>query len=764
MKRLLHSLVFGFCIVHGAGAADWQAQWIGVADPSAPNLWIAYRKTVVLDAVPATVPARAACDSKYWLWINGRLVVFEGQLKRGPTPDGSYCDTGDLAKHLQSGSNTIALLVWHFGRHGFAHNNSGKAGLVFEMDVGGRRVASDASWKAVRHPAFGTTPPPHPNFRLAEANIHFDAAKDMPGWTTPGFDDNAWPAAVELGRPPCAPWGALVERPIPQWRNSGLLEYPNAAELALPRDGGREIVAKLPYNAQVTPWMKLDAPAGLKVVIQTDNYRGGGTENIRAEYLTRAGEQEFESPAWMNGHDVRYIVPAGVKVLGLKYRETGYDADFSGSFTCDDAALNTLWEKSRRTLYITMRDNYMDCPDRERAQWWGDAVNEIGEAFYVFDPQRGPLLARKAMLELAGWQRADGTMYSPVPAGIPGPGGKQDGSWDKELPPQILASVGWYGFWNYYRYTGDRATMAAVYPAVKRYLAVWKLDANGLVEHRKGGWDWTDWGKNIDVPVCDSAWFYLALKGAIPMAKLTGHEDDVVGYAKQMRSIEAAFNKTFWQGQEYRSPGHKGVTDDRAQGIAVVAGLADPAYFPAICSVLERSYEASPYMEKYVLEALYLMGAPDQAVARMKKRWGEQIDSPITTLWEGWGIGAKGYGGGTYNHAWSGGALTMMSQYAAGIEPVEPAYQTWRVRPQPGPLRQIKCVAPTPHGELSVAIVRGEQGTTVDLVAPAGTAGTFDVSGFPPKSFATVTLDGQAMAGPGALPVSAGTHRIVLRK
>lgn len=31
----------------------------------------------------------------------------------------------------------------------------------------------------------------------------------------------------------------------------------------------------------------------------------------------------------------------------------------------------------------------MDCPDRERAQWWGDEVNELGEAFYVLDPRVG---------------------------------------------------------------------------------------------------------------------------------------------------------------------------------------------------------------------------------------------------------------------------------------------------------------------------------------------------------------------------------------
>ena len=26
--------------------------------------------------------AKIACDSKYWMWINGELAVFEGQLKR----------------------------------------------------------------------------------------------------------------------------------------------------------------------------------------------------------------------------------------------------------------------------------------------------------------------------------------------------------------------------------------------------------------------------------------------------------------------------------------------------------------------------------------------------------------------------------------------------------------------------------------------------------------------------------------------------------
>ena len=38
------------------------------------------------------------------------------------------------------------------------------------------------------------------------------------------------------------------------------------------------------------------------------------------------------------------------------------------------------------------------------------------------------------------------------------------GNWEKELPGQMLASVGYFGFWNYYLNTGDMETLKKVYP------------------------------------------------------------------------------------------------------------------------------------------------------------------------------------------------------------------------------------------------------------------------------------------------------------
>ncbi len=694
--------------------------WIGPAQTGI-NQWSRYQKTFTLDSVPKTAEAKIAVDSKYWLWLNGELVVREGGLKRGPAPGDTYFDRLDLASHLKTGGNTLAILVWHFGKQGFSHQDSGKSGLWFSLGLGKWTLVSDGTWKLSPHPAISTSPDTPPNGRLPESSLSFDARLDDPGWTKPGFSTTNWITPEVFGAPPCAPWGKLVERPIPQWKDYGLKDYTDPP--AFPLEGtGTAIRVKLPYNAQITPWLKIEAKAGLEIDIRTDDFNGGSQPNVHAKYITRDGIQEFEAFGWMNGHEVLYTVPAGVKVLGLKYRETGYDADFKGSFQSSDPDLDLLWKKAARTLYITMRDNYMDCPDRERAQWWGDAVNELGEVFYTFDP-RGSLLTKKAIHQLVDWQRKDGTLYSPVPAGIPaeGKGNALDGTWNSELPVQMLASVGKYGFWTYYLNSGDAETIRHAYPAVKRYLDLWQFDDDGLIVHRRGDWDWSDWGKNIDARVLDSAWYYLCMEAAIEMAKLTGNQGDIPEWQQRRDRIAKNFNRVLWKDSEYRSPGYKGDTDDRANGLAVVAGLATPEQYPALIEVLTKHRNASPYMEKYVLEALYKMNAPDLAMTRMKERYREQIASPLTTLWEGWGLGKNGYGGGTYNHAWSGGPLTCLSQYAAGVAPTKPGYKAYSVFPQMGSLKRIQAVVPTVKGEIHLTLEQTDNTFSIDITSPPGT-------------------------------------------
>lgn len=709
-------------VIGAIGAGPWQGVQAG--SQSAPgNLWSAYRKSFQLGQVPASAPARIAVDSKYWLWINGKMVVREGGLKRGPNPNDTYVDIVDLAPYLVAGKNQIAVLAWFFGKDGFSHKSSGKPGFLFELKAGDTVVSSDVSWKVARHPAFGQAGN-EPNFRLPESSVRFDARQDMVGWTSVDYDDRGWDTPMDGQSPPTAPWNRLWPREIPQWKDFGLKDYTNAA--ALPkRSDGKQIVAKLPYNAQVTPWLRVSAPAGVMIRMSTTNT----ANEIHAEYLTREGEQEFETPAWMSGDAVTYDIPAGVQVMGLKYRESGFDSEMTGKFSSDNPFVNQLWEKCKRTLYVNMRDSFFDCPDRERAQWWGDIVIQLGQVFYTFDP-RAHLLIRKCMYNLCNWQRPSKTMFSPVPAG----------NWDKELPQQMLASIGQYGFWTYYLNTGDRATLEDTYPHVKDYLSIWQIDGDGLVVHRSGenGWDWADWGENVDIRMLDQAWFCLALQGAANMARELGKPAEAEGYETLRTSVIEATNRKFWNGTAYRDPGYGGATDDRAQGMAVVAGIAKPEQYPAIQAVLAKEFHASPYIEKYILEALFRMNAPASAMSRMQQRYQEMVASETSTLWE---LFTRA---GTLNHAWTGGPLTLIAEHVVGITPTAPGWRSFKVEPNLAEVKQISCEFDSVRGRFAVRQALQAKSYHLEVQSPAGTTGEVVVP-LQRHGFRAVRVNGQPL-------------------
>ena len=66
----------------------------------------------------------------------------------------------------------------------------------------------------------------------------------------------------------------------------------------------------------------------------------------------------------------------------------------TASFVTEDPLFNTLMEKSIRTLYVCMRNNFMDCPDRERGQWIGDVSVQVPQVFFVFDNEAKKLLKK----------------------------------------------------------------------------------------------------------------------------------------------------------------------------------------------------------------------------------------------------------------------------------------------------------------------------------------------------------------------------------
>ena len=685
--------------------SESKAHWISVPSETgqkdAPNLWMSFTKTVNLDKVPSEAIARIGADSKYWLTINGKTAVFEGSLKRGPKPGAGYYDEVDVAQYLKEGENTIDILLWFFGIDGFSHLSSGKAGVIFSLENNGLDIVSDSSWQCCIRPEYSTADNPKPNYRLSESNIRYDANAKAPQMQN----------AQECGSWGDAPWGEMHPRPIPMWKDFGI-------KTGTLIHKGDSTILNLPYNMQMTPIVKLyDSVGGSLVHIKTDHSFAGATDNIRAEYITKAGEQTYESLGWMNGEQIIIIAPANVEVREIHYRETGYATEREGSFCCSDPFFNLFWEKALRTLYVNMRDNFFDCPDRERAQWWGDVVVLMGECFYTYSTSTHALM-KKAIYELCAHQYEDGVLHSPIP-----------GCYCQELPGQMLASVGKYGFWNYYMNTGDLQTLKDAYPSVKKYLSLWETDSTGLTAFRKGGWTWGDWGDNKDMRLIIAGWHLLALEGAKNMAEELGYDEDAAAYKALMEKVAKGYNEC-WNGKEYRHPEYQGLTDDRVNALAILTGIADEDKYPQLAQVLKNSEHASPYFEKYVMEALFKIGEGTYAMERTQKRFDAMVSHPdYSTLFEGWEIGSAKYGGGTTNHAWSGGTITVISAELCGIKPIKAGFEQFEIKPQPANLQEVSLDFPTVNGTIRYEHVRKGDMIQFRISVPDGTEAHFIYGG-----------------------------------
>ena len=708
---------------------DWKAKYIwDGTDGSEENVWMCFRKTVGFSEAPEALTAFISADSRYWLYINGKRVVFEGGVKRGPTPADGYYDPVEIGPYLKPGRNLICALVWYWGKDtSYSNTDSGKAGFLFEAGD----LISDGSWKARRNTAYRNDGgKPRPNYRLPESNVFYDARREVGDWLSAGFDDSAWENASENGVGGCAPWGKLYPRAIPLLKDYGRKDYENTGayvNLVLP--GKTKITLDIPYNAQCTPYLRIEAPAGKKIKITTENTKIGSVRDI---YITKNGEQEFEALGWFNGEHVTYAFPGGVRILALQYRETGYDTAFAGRFSCGNENLNTLWQKSLRTLYVTMRDSFMDCPDRERAQWWGDVTNEMAMMMYSLDAN-AYLLYQKGVASMLGHiDPAANVLQTVVPI--------SRGYF--ELPVQQLAGV--CGFWTYYLYTGDTDFLRSVYDAALNYVNLWTIGDDCLVNHRCGSWDWMDWGGHADVAAIENAWYYHALSCLRNMAGALGRDRDEI--AAKMSRIKTGY-ASLWTVKGYKSGGVL-KPDDRANALAVIAGLAGKEQYDVIAAVLTETKNASPYMEYYVLEALCQMERYGDAMNRMLQRYDGMIREDYSTLWEHWYKIE-----GTLNHAWSGGPLVIMSKYFSGIRPVKAGYRECVIKPQMTVSDRLDCVVPTVKGYIRLSANKTGGSVTLDAAVPKDTAALIHV---PYTEGQTVTLNGRVVYQSGRFIDAAG--------
>lgn len=708
---------------------DWNgAKWIWASTTSV-NSYVAFRKTFSLDKVPAEAIANIAAESKYYLWMNEELAVFDGASKRGATPYDGFYEQIDLADYLKQGENTLVILVSYNGRGGNSSVDPGKAGLLFEMQAGDQTIVSDSSFKANRLRAYrnkGLLGADWPNYSqssmLAEWNVYYDARESVGDYTASDFDDSAWEGATVVCEAGAQPFNDTYLSVIPLMKFDKEYTFLESQYIGQKLTQDTIITIDLPENMQFSPYFELTAESsGLRFTYYTNTLTSQGIDSFRDDYVTAGGAQTYESLPWRSGSQLIIQAPAGITFTKIGYRRSGYDSERSGSFVTENEDVNTLWEKAVNTLLICMRDTYMDCPERERSPYIGDAANQIGETFYSLD-ENSWAMTKKTILNIIGWTKTDNCIPLRSPSLA-----------TNENPVQTLNFL--VSVYEYLLYTGDEATVRLFYPVAVNYLKLWELNDDGSIVYRDGTFMWVDWGDGADAEVLQNCWYYYALSSTQKLAKALGISSDEAFFTERIQKVAAGFAKFKKQGGYSSGTAY----DDRANAMAVVSGLADEDMYDEILNVLTTTYGASPYMEKFVEEALCLMGEYDACLTRMLTRYQPMIDDKDSTLWELWEKDA-----GTINHGWTGGSLTVLSKYFGGISPESAGYGSYSIR-LTDVFSSLSMSVVTPEGTLSYSIKRAEDGTVTISLEAIDADGSLYIPaswGTVAAGSATVTKDG----------------------
>lgn len=733
---------------------DWKGKWIWMKDKNPKDSYFAFRKSFSLDRIPALAKLYLSCDTKATIFVNGMLAGVDVNVKRGASMYDSFYSTLDILPYLKQGNNVLAIEVNYFGRSGNSSLDSGHGGLLFDFDLGDRVISSDDTVKVMRLKAYKNQTslrndyPAHPmNSFLAEHCIYFDANEAF-DYQKPDASEDGFENAAVIATPGYLPFGELYSSEIPPFEFSKdvLLMSGNEELLGKPLSTDMTLTFKLPENMQFLPYFELEAKGKEHIVFYTNTRFTQGLDSFVDDYICKTGSQSYQQNYWRSGYEFIMEVPKGVTVRSVGYRRTRYASERIGIFESDDKAMNTLFTKAVNTLDICMRDTYMDCPERERSPYTGDGANQIAETMYALD-EEGWKLAKKTYLALPGWVGKDNIIPSRSPSGV-----------TNEIPLQNLAFL--VTAYDYYLQSGDAETMKIVYPIFMNYLKVWKMDGRGLVEYRDGTFPWVDWGRNADADLLENAFYAYALKRVEMLGRDLGllKDDEKEFLESRYSSIKSHFRDYYLteENDGFASKNEKGrlTVDDRANAVSVLAGLVDENDYGMVKNVLLTTEYASPYMERFVLESLCVMGCQEEAKTRMLRRYDSMIKEDISTLWESWSSKSEE---GTINHGWAGGCMVVMSKYFSGIRSLKSGYEEYVIAPS-RILKNHSASVMTPKGLLSYSM-KQENGMTTFMVDAIDAKGTFVID---PSFGSSVTVDGEKVES-FSVSLSGGKHTIVVK-
>ncbi|WAU83283.1 family 78 glycoside hydrolase catalytic domain [Streptomyces sp. Qhu-G9] len=699
----------------------------------------------------------------YEAHLNGRRVGRD-QLAPGWTDyrERVQYQTYDVTTLVRPGANAIGAYVapgWYAGNVGMfgPHQYGERPALLAQLEVDyadgtSERVTSGTHWRAASGPIVSAD--------LLSGET-YDARKETSGWTSPGFDDRAWPGVRAAGdaAPPLIV--AQLDGPVRVTEELPVKQVTEPAPGVFVFDLGQNMVGsvrlRVSGDAGTTVRLRHAEVLNPDGTLYTANLRTAAATDT---YILKGRGEETYEPRF-TFHGFRYVEVTGFPGTPSAGAVTGRVLHTSAPFTLDFETDVPMLNKLHSNITWGQRGNFLsvptDTPARdERLGWTGDINVFAPTAAYTMESAR---FLTKWLVDLRDAQTAEGSFTDVAPTvGALGDGVAGWGDAGVTVP------------WSLYQAYGDLQVLDDAWPSVQAWLKYLERNSSNLLRPASGYGDWLNVSDETPKDVIGTAYFAHSTDLAARIAEELGK--DAAPFTGLFERIRTAFQKAYV------------TTDGRVKGdtqtgyvLALSMDLLPTELRTAAADRLVALIEAKDWHlstgflgTPRLLPVLTDTGHTDVAHRLLQQRsypgWGYQIDKGATTMWERWDS-VRPDGGfqtpdmNSFNHYAYGSVGEWMYTNIAGIAAGRPGYRDIVVRPRPGGgVTSARATFTSVRGPVSTRWRQRSGGFDLTCSVPANTTAEVWIPTPAPKAVThTPATFLRSEDGCAVYRVGSGTHR-----
>lgn len=647
----------------------------------------------------------------YRVWVNGTFV---GAGPQQPAASENRVGGYDVTALLRQGEpNAVGALAYATTGQQFV------AKLIVEYEDGTQQVLDTGKqWSSLGgsavYPAAGSIGTSY--FSAPVENLNATAYPF--GFAEPGFDDSGWARAAVKARlrnlTPSITANVTEELYAPErivQKGAGhyFVDFGRSwlGGVKLQLNGAAGSVVEIRYGEELSD--QNSTANTVRWQMRTgNNYRDYYTLAGNGQALQNWGFRVFRYVEIIGATEP--ITAENLQAAALVYPLDDGAANFSG----DGGNLDAVWELSRHTIDSQNLDIYADSWTRERAPYEADAFIQLQSHIYLDDD---PTLAQYSMDYLLSRR-----------------------TWPTEWPMYLI--LGAHELWQS---TGDEAAIERNYDSlVSKLPSRFLEESTGLIRKTSGSngcssvtdCDIVDWPTTErdgyqfrQYNTVINALAYRSYSDMADIAAATGHEADAEQFTAIAERLRDAMNEylyddaagAFDDGMDANKvrTGHHAI---HASVFAQAFGVTAPDQRARVGNYLAtRGMQCSVYCAPFLLQALYDGDQGDAAYDLMTstglRSWMNMIKQGAGATMEAWDISLKS--NTTFSHPWASSPAFMIPRGLFGIRSIDPGYEKFSVKLQPGSLESAEITVPTVRGAINAAYVQADDRVDLGVRVPA---------------------------------------------